>query len=93
MEVGTKEVFKSLYFQVFSSRNYTKKGSQVGKANGLSLLLDAETFDYSFPLQVHILLLRQKKKRFTLENDLQRCFQWNDLIPLLGMGMGKNYVI
>ena len=27
------------------------KGAQVGKANGLSMLLDAETFDYTFHLK------------------------------------------
>ena len=28
------------------------KGANVGKINGLSLLLDAESFDYSYPLEV-----------------------------------------
>ena len=27
------------------------KGAEVGKANGLSMLLDAETFDYTFHLK------------------------------------------
>jgi len=28
-----------------------EKGAEVGKANGLSILLDAETFDYTFHLK------------------------------------------
>ena len=27
------------------------RGAEVGKANGLSMLLDAETFDYTFHLK------------------------------------------
>ena len=29
-----------------------EKGSEVGKANGLTVLLDAETFDYTYHLKV-----------------------------------------
>ena len=29
-----------------------EKGSEVGKANGLTILLDAETFDYTYHLKV-----------------------------------------
>ena len=33
----------------FHSHNWNiKKGANVGKANGLSIWLDAETFDYTF---------------------------------------------
>jgi len=30
---------------------YVKRGSEVGKANGLTVLLDAETFDYFYHLK------------------------------------------
>ena len=29
-----------------------KKGAKVGKSNGLSMLLDAETYDYMFQVKV-----------------------------------------
>ena len=39
-------------FQIFGKANWAiEKGAEVGKANGLSLLLDAETFDYTFHLK------------------------------------------
>ena len=31
--------------------NHVKRGCEVGKANGLSILLDAETFDYTYHLK------------------------------------------
>ena len=31
--------------------HYVKPGSEVGKANGLTVLLDAETFDYTYHLR------------------------------------------
>ena len=38
--------------KVFGKHNWAiKKGAEVGKANGLSMLLDAETFDYTFHLK------------------------------------------
>ena len=39
-------------FQIFGEYNWAiERGAEVGKANGLSLLLDAETFDYTFHLK------------------------------------------
>ena len=38
--------------KVFGKYNWNvRKGAEVGKANGLSMLLDAETFDYTFHLK------------------------------------------
>ena len=38
--------------KIFGEHNWkVQKGSEVGKANGLSMLLDAETFDYTFHLK------------------------------------------
>lgn len=38
--------------KIFGTHNWNvTKGSEVGKANGLSMLLDAETFDYTFHLK------------------------------------------
>ena len=38
--------------KIFGTANWAiEKGAEVGKANGLSLLLDAETFDYTFHLK------------------------------------------
>lgn len=38
--------------KIFGKHNWAvKKGAEVGKANGLSMLLDAETFDYTFHLK------------------------------------------
>ena len=38
--------------KVFGKHNWAiKKAAEVGKANGLSMLLDAETFDYTFHLK------------------------------------------
>ena len=31
--------------------HFVKPGSEVGKANGLTVLLDAETFDYTYHLR------------------------------------------
>ena len=31
--------------------HFVKAGSEVGKANGLTVLLDAETFDYTYHLR------------------------------------------
>ena len=40
------------FFQIFGKYNWAiERGAEVGKANGLSLLLDAETFDYTFHLK------------------------------------------
>ena len=42
--------FESLFhFMIISSR-MIEVGAKVGKANGLRVLLDAETFDYTFHL-------------------------------------------
>ena len=30
------------------------QGTKVGKMNGISLLLDAETFDYAYPIEVKL---------------------------------------
>ena len=38
--------------KIFGKYNWNiSKGAEVGKANGLSMLLDAETFDYTFHLK------------------------------------------
>ncbi|TRY72690.1 hypothetical protein TCAL_05397 [Tigriopus californicus] len=38
--------------KIFGEHNWAvEKGAEVGKANGLSMLLDAETFDYTFHLK------------------------------------------
>ena len=38
--------------KIFGKYNWNvTKGAEVGKANGLSMLLDAETFDYTFHLK------------------------------------------
>ena len=38
--------------KIFGVHNWDiQKGAEVGKANGLSMLLDAETFDYTFHLK------------------------------------------
>ena len=37
--------------KVFREHIHIKKGAEVGRKNGLSLLLDTETFDYSFHLK------------------------------------------
>ena len=38
--------------KVFGDHNWhVSRGAEVGKANGLSMLLDAETFDYTFHLK------------------------------------------
>ena len=38
--------------KIFGKHNWNVgKGAEVGKANGLSILLDAETFDYTFHLK------------------------------------------
>jgi hypothetical protein len=38
--------------KIFGQHNWNvAKGAEVGKANGLSILLDAETFDYTFHLK------------------------------------------
>ena len=38
--------------KIFGKHNWdVKRGAEVGKANGLSMLLDAETFDYTFHLK------------------------------------------
>ena len=48
--VGRVSSFAS--FQIFGEYNWAiERGAEVGKANGLSLLLDAETFDYTFHLK------------------------------------------
>ena len=40
------------WLKIFGEHNWkVKKGVEVGKANGLSMLLDAETFDYTFHLK------------------------------------------
>ena len=38
--------------KIFGEHNWhVSRGAEVGKANGLSMLLDAETFDYTFHLK------------------------------------------
>ena len=37
-----------------------KKGAKVGKSNGLSMLLDAETFDYMFQVKFWIIINNYK---------------------------------
>ena len=37
--------------KLFSMNHLVKPGSEVGKANGLTVLLDAETFDYTYHLR------------------------------------------
>lgn len=40
------------WHKIFGPHNWDiPKGAEVGKANGLSMLLDAETFDYTFHLK------------------------------------------
>ena len=40
------------WHKIFGPHNWNvKKEAEVGKANGLSMLLDAETFDYTFHLK------------------------------------------
>ena len=48
--------------------NQIQRGSEVGKANGLTVLLDAETFDYTYHLRAgegkylkHLIYLKCKK--------------------------------
>ena len=55
--------------KLFTMNNQVRPGSEVGKANGLTVLLDAETFDYTYHLKagegkhvtinVHIYLFTQ----------------------------------
>ncbi|CAB4068103.1 ASICN [Lepeophtheirus salmonis] len=56
--IKPQTVFNSKYDSIpywdklFGKINWSiQKGAQVGKANGLSILLDAETFDYTFHLK------------------------------------------
>ena len=37
--------------KLFRQNDLVKPGSEVGKANGLTVLLDAETFDYTYHLR------------------------------------------
>ena len=40
------------WHKIFGKHNWdVSRGAEVGKANGLSMLLDAETFDYTFHLK------------------------------------------
>ena len=40
----------SIHFCMYLHSRMIESGAKVGKANGLRLLLDAETFDYTFHL-------------------------------------------
>ena len=37
--------------KLFKQNHAVQRGSEVGKANGLTVLLDAETFDYTYHLR------------------------------------------
>ena len=37
---------------MFQAQDNIQVGSEVGKANGLSILVDAETFDYVYHMKV-----------------------------------------
>ena len=37
--------------KTFGHHRFIQKGAEVGRKNGLSILLDTETFDYSFHLK------------------------------------------
>ena len=41
----------SKYISFFQANNHVQRGSEVGKANGLTILLDAETYDYTYHLK------------------------------------------
>ena len=50
-----KYVFNILYTGYFHQSNLMQR-TKVGKLNGLSLLLDAEIFDYVYPDEVNMIL-------------------------------------
>ena len=52
-QIAFDPALEHLHFKKKSeeAKRYTKKGAEVGRRNGLRILLDAETFDYSFHLK------------------------------------------